>query len=56
MGSTSGWVSRVASVLDEAVEKNIPAEQIGEWITQTPKGINGISELRSQRRRAVSIA
>lgn len=40
----------LASVLDEAVEKNIRAEQIGEWITQTPNGINGIYERRRQRK------
>ena len=52
MPGTSGWVSKVASVLDEAVEKNIPAEQICQWITQAPNGINGIHKLRSQRKRA----
>ena len=38
--------------LDEAVEKNIPAERICDWITQTPNGINGIYNLRRQRKRA----
>jgi hypothetical protein len=52
MGVTSdegGWVSRVASVLEEAVEKNIPANGVAEWIAQTPNGINGIYRMRSQR-------
>jgi hypothetical protein len=55
MGVTSdegGWVSRVASVLEEAVEKNIPGNRIAEWITETPNGINGISKLRSRRKQA----
>ena len=52
MPRTSGWVSKVASVLDEAVEKNIPAERICNWITQSPKGINGIYERRRQRKKA----
>jgi hypothetical protein len=50
MARTSGWVSKVAGVLDEAVEKNIPAEEIGDWITRTPNGINGIYERRRQRK------
>jgi hypothetical protein len=52
MGVTSdegGWVSRVASVLEEAVEKNIPANGVAEWIAQTPNGINGIYRIRNQR-------
>jgi hypothetical protein len=49
---TSGWVSKVASVLDEAVENNIPAERICKWISQTPNGINGIHKLRTQRKQA----
>jgi hypothetical protein len=50
MPRTSGWVPKVSSVLDEAVEKNIRAEQIGEWITQTLNGINVIYERRRQRK------
>jgi hypothetical protein len=47
-----GWVSKVAGMLEEAVEKNIPANNIADWIAQTPNGINGIYRLRSQRKKA----